>query len=121
MNLRKRKSDRGLTAFEFEDKYGYQCSIQDSSLATESAIWFGVDDPKPVISKQGEGFVPYNIPKEVLIHSRMHLTQAQVKELLPILIYFAKTGDSLFNYKKKISKGHSINGRSRKSNKSSRT
>mgnify|MGYP006958843775 CR=1 FL=1 len=38
-------------------------------------------------------FSPYEIPKEVLLTTRMHLTQKQVKDLIPILQKFVDTGE----------------------------
>lgn len=38
------------------------------------------------------GWVPYEIPSEVFLHTRMHLNQDQVKALLPILEKFVRTG-----------------------------
>lgn len=97
-SLKKTATNRGFGVYEFKDKYGIKCSLQDSSLATEPAIWFGVNDPKPRImasktEKGGTGWVPFDIPDDVLLSTRMHLTQEQVKALLPILTHFAKTGD----------------------------
>jgi len=96
--LKKGYTNRGFGHIEFIDRYGDKCSLQKSSLATEDAIWFGIDDasPKIMASKTmegGTGWVPYEIPKDVLLTTRMHLTQEQVKELLPILQEFAETGE----------------------------
>ena len=96
--LKKETTERGFGRYEFKDKYGMSCSLQDSSLASEPAIWFGIDDPEPKImaSKKeqgGIGWVPFDIPEDVLLHTRMHLTQEQVKSLLPILTHFAETGE----------------------------
>ena len=71
-------NERGFGVGNFEDYYGAPCSIQESSLATDNAIWFGVDDVNH------GGFTDYG---------RMHLTQDQVKRLLPYLTYFADTGE----------------------------
>jgi hypothetical protein len=84
---------RGFVLKEFNDRYGVKCSIQKSSLATEDAIWIGVADVSPEICIQGKGWVPFDIPDEVLIHTRMHLTIDQVKQLLPILNKFVETGN----------------------------
>ena len=64
-------TNRGFRRVDFTDRYGAACSLQESSLATEAAIWLGVNDP---------------------MASRMHLTQEQVAELLPLLQHFAETG-----------------------------
>lgn len=104
MKVSKGKTNRGFRLRRFADSYGYGCSIQKSSLATADAIWFGVDDPKPqvmasraadfgVTTDQTTGWVPYPIPADVLLHTRMHLTRAEVRRLLPILQAFVDTGD----------------------------
>lgn len=98
MEIRKGYTNRGFGNIEFKDRYGAECSIQKSSLAEEDAIWFGVNyaDPKIMASQTkegGTGWVAYDIPKDVLLTTRMHLTQDQVKELLPILQTFAETGE----------------------------
>ncbi|WP_227396813.1 hypothetical protein [Jeotgalibacillus aurantiacus] len=97
MDIKKGYTNRGFQDIEFRDINSVSCSIQKSSLATEDAIWFGVNDadPKILASKTkegGTGWVTHDIPKEVLLTTRMHLTQDQVKDLLPILQTFAETG-----------------------------
>lgn len=61
-------TERGFAYADFYDLYNKGCSIQESSLATDNAIWLGVYE------------------------SRMHLNQEQVAELLPLLERFVKTG-----------------------------
>jgi len=56
------KTERGFEVIRFVDLYHNECSLQQSSLATESAIWFGVDD------------------------NRMHLSRDQLIEVLPYLV-----------------------------------
>lgn len=73
-----RKTNRGFLVEGFADLYNAPCSIQESSLATQRAIWLGVDD-----TTHG-GFKDYG---------RMHLSQDMVKELLPVLEYFAENGE----------------------------
>jgi hypothetical protein len=72
------KTERGFSRTEFVDRYGSKCSLQKSSLATEDCVWFGVH----------ESFV-----KTQNSSTRMHLTQEMVKELLPFLKRFVKTGE----------------------------
>ncbi len=102
MNLK--KTERGFDIFCFEDRYRNKCSLQKSSLATEDAIWLGIDNANPKIlahdakrlgiqTDEKNGWIEYQIPKEVLISTRMHLTKEQVIELLPILQNFAYTGE----------------------------
>lgn len=103
-----KQTERGFDYSNFTDRYGAKCSIQKSSLATEDAIWLGVDDAEPRImsrdaiklglreqtnDERDNGWVPFEIPKEVLLSTRMHLTQEHVKQLLPILQKFAETGE----------------------------
>lgn len=91
--FKKELTNRGFSLIEFEDTYKDKCSIQKSSYGSEPRIWFGIDDANPQICIQGQGFVPYKLPEEVHLTTRMHLNQEQVKQLLPILEHFAKTGN----------------------------
>src|SRR5688572_17531097 len=87
---------RGFAIRHFSDQYGVPCSIQKSSSAMYDAIWLGVDDAQPKVmareaasvgvqTEQFTGWVAYPIPDAVQLHTRMHLTRAQVKKLLPVL------------------------------------
>ena len=98
------KTERGFSTITFKDRYNTTCSLQDSSIATESCIWFGVDDPNPQImatdaskvgikTKETTGWIPYPLPPEVLITDRMHLSVKQVEKLIPILTYFVEHGE----------------------------
>jgi hypothetical protein len=92
------KTDRGFALIEFTDRYDAPCSLQKSSLATEDAIWIGVDDADPKIlaskvQEGGTGWVKYPIPEDVSLNTRMHLTREQVAELLPHLQKFVDTGE----------------------------
>jgi hypothetical protein len=103
--MKKTKTERGFSRIEFVDRYGEVCSLQKSSLATEHAIWFGVDHVEPKImavdairlgiptNGQTSGWITLPVPNEVLLSARMHLTQDQIKELLPHLQKFAETGE----------------------------
>jgi hypothetical protein len=91
------KTPRGFTIKKFKDHYGVSCSIQKSSLANKDAIWLGIEDPQPKIMASqvmpgGTGWVDYPIHPAVHITTSMHLTQDQVKELLPLLQNFVETG-----------------------------
>ena len=70
-----RKTECGFKRADFEDLYNSQCSLQESSLATENAIWLGVH-------KNYQGAES----------TRMHLTEKQVAALLPHLKRFVETG-----------------------------
>lgn len=67
------KTKRGFLIGIFTDMYGSSCSIQESSLADEACVWLGV---KEVNGKP----------------ARMHLTQAMVADLLPLLQHFVEHG-----------------------------
>lgn len=69
MPLEWKKTGRGFLYAEFRDQYDFTCSLQESSLATEAAIWLGVNGT-----------------------NRMHLTRGLVAALLPSLQRFALTG-----------------------------
>lgn len=100
IRFRHEKTERGFSYTEFSDRYGTKCSVSESSLATEACIWLGVDDPEPKIMASaanrlglptgGEtvGWVKYDLPKEVLVTTRMHLTKSHVADLIPVLQFF---------------------------------
>ena len=92
------KTDRGFDIISFEDIYKRKCSIQKSSLATEDAIWIGVDDADPQILASkiklgGTGWVKYDMPDDVTFITRMHLNRALAEKILPILERFVETGE----------------------------
>jgi hypothetical protein len=104
MTLKTSTTARGFDWIEFTDLYGKECSLQKSSLATDDAIWFGVDSADPkilateavangVVTSETCGWVPYPIPEAVSLATRMHLNREQVAALLPILERFVDTGE----------------------------
>ena len=97
------KTDRGFGLCEFTDLYGKESSVQESSLATEAAVWVGISDAEPLIMAsdakkmglpcdQDFGWVPYYIPQEVLLHTRMHLSREGVEQLIEVLTNWLETG-----------------------------
>lgn len=86
---------RGFGRIGFIDRYHSQCSLQDSSIATEPCIWLGVSEivAKRLIPGQGWKIVP--LDPDLNLNERMHLTQSMVKQLLPFLTHFAETGQYL--------------------------
>jgi len=87
------KTGRGFASITFKDRYDIDCSVQESSLATEAAIWFGCDKADPrIMNPDGPGWIPAPLPEGAVCNTRMHLGQEAVKKLLPVLTYFAKTG-----------------------------
>lgn len=87
------KTERGFALIKFVDLYGAECSLQKSSLATEDAIWFGCDAANPRLLVSGQGWQPIAMPVGYLADTRMHLSQDQVRELLPYLQRFIDTGE----------------------------
>ena len=92
------KTNRGWDYLDFTDYNKEGCSLQKSSVATQHCIWLGVNEGNPQIlaskvQEGGVGWVKYPIPEDVLLTTRMHLTQEQVKNLLPILKRFVDTGE----------------------------
>lgn len=99
-----KKTQRGFDYAQFKDRYGAKCSLQKSSLASEDCIWLGVDDADPKIMNSDAvrlgfpsdgvtGWTSFDVPPEISLTTRMHLTQEMVAELLPTLQKFAKTGE----------------------------
>lgn len=92
------RTDRGFRLIEFRDRYDVPCSLQASSLAEYeqpgiSAVWLGTDDPSPkvlaseaaavgILTDETTGWVPYPIPDNVMITTRMHLDRERVAALI---------------------------------------
>ncbi len=96
-------NNRGFAVGVFIDTYGSKCSVQQSSLASDDRLWVGVDDPNPQIlasqaadlgidSPENTGWIPYPLPSQVLLSTRMHLDEQQVKELVGVLQRWLDTG-----------------------------
>ena len=104
MKIKYSKTSRGFDLGTFTDTYGAACSIQKSSLATDDAIWLGIDDPDPRVmaviaashgiqTSETAGWVPYPVPDDVLITTRMHLSRKLVQALIPVLQAFVDSGE----------------------------
>lgn len=98
------KTARGFSIVRFDDIYNVECSIQKSSLATDDAIWIGVDDANPKImasqaarfgieTQETCGHISFPFPDEVSFNTRMHLNREAVAKLIPILQKFVETGE----------------------------
>ena len=90
---------RGFVVGHFTDRYGVECSIQESSLATEACIWLGVSNSDPKICVLGKGWEPVDLHKtlgvevgSLSLNTRMHLTREMAANLIPLLQRFVKTG-----------------------------
>lgn len=87
------KTERGFERINFIEANGSSCSLQISSaIQDEYLCWLGVDKADVKIMKPGVGWHDVKLPEGTEIFSRMHLTQSQVKELLPHLINFVECG-----------------------------
>lgn len=102
--MQKKATERGFEYYEFNDLYSSKCSLQESSLAEQDAVWLGIDDPDPKImnsdarrlgypSSGDNGWTEFNIPKQVVLHTRMHLSREQARDLGEKLIMFAQSGE----------------------------
>lgn len=96
------RTKRGFPQYAFLDSYGEDCSIQQSSSAEVPCIWLGTSHPAITLFLQDHGKYQKLTEEElkerlgvfdVMQSTRMHLTQRQVAELLPILQRFVETGE----------------------------
>lgn len=85
-------NQRGFSIAEFDDLYGNRCSIQKSSAAMYDAIWMGISNPVINVMVDGQ-WKDVALPEGSVIHSRMHLSQKMVRDMLPALKHFAETGE----------------------------
>ncbi|MDB4430896.1 hypothetical protein N9137_00710, partial [Pseudomonadales bacterium] len=69
-----------------------KCSLQESSSAMAAKVWLGIDDANPIVLVEGKGWQPYHIPEDVILTTRMHLTQEDAKLLIERLQVFVDTG-----------------------------
>lgn len=90
-----RLTNRGFAIVEFKDANGNECSLQESSAVrfedddgsvSDGKIWFGMD-------KDNNGEPVGKTVDGHKLGARMHLTQSQVRALLPLLQYFAEHGE----------------------------
>ena len=91
-----KKTSRGFGLLEFKDQHGTECSIQDSSLATDDCIWLGANDIGLKRFAAGLGWSDVKLVNTMEDHyvanNRMHLTREQVVDLIPYLQYFVDNG-----------------------------
>jgi hypothetical protein len=86
------KTESGFGLFKFTDTHGNDCSLQKSSAAMYDAVWLGISNPEINVMVDG-GWKAIALPEDAVVNSRMHLTQKQVRELLPLLQHFAEHGE----------------------------
>jgi hypothetical protein len=77
--IKLKTTNRGFLRGEFKDLFGSDCSIQESSLAIQPALWLGVDKGFDEKERRPGG-------------RRMHLDQATARQLIEYLQRFVNTG-----------------------------
>lgn len=103
MTLKRENTARGFGLLKSIDLYGAAYNVQESSLASERAIWLGIDDPNPLVmavdarqlgveTDQTAGWVAYPLPGQVQLTTRMHLNQQMAAELIGVLQHFVDAG-----------------------------
>lgn len=81
------KTSRGFPVLTFRDRYDAECSMQVSSLATESCVWLGMDNPTIM-----RGVMP--LPKEeaeagqLRALGRMHVDRRLATDLVAVLAHW---------------------------------
>lgn len=94
MTLQIQYTSRGFAFAEFEDEHRNRCTIQKSSLVEPECIWLGCTTLNVQAFFPGDGWKEVAMPEgDYIANNRMHLTQAQVAELLPLLQRFVETGE----------------------------
>ena len=102
MKFTRERNKRGFVINYFEDDYGEKCSLQKSS-SIDPHIWLGIAHANPIIMcsdasklgierKANNGWQEYEIPEEVFINTRMHLTKRQARRLAMKLLKFGLFG-----------------------------
>lgn len=76
----------------FIDKYNSFCSLRKSTVISDNCIWLGINKPYPkiLINDKWEN---YDIEENIIINTRMLLTQKMVEDLIPYLQNFVSTGN----------------------------
>lgn len=108
-----RMSERGFEILEFTDANGHACSLQQSSAIGgyddsfdrpgSSFVWLGINDASPLVmakdaakvgveTNETVGWVPYPVPDEVLLHTRMHLSREQAETVRDALTNWLEKG-----------------------------
>jgi hypothetical protein len=90
---------RGFGILQFKDRNGNECSLQKSSLAFEDCVWLGCNEIELKRFTPGKGWEHINLEQNHpggIVHTantRMHLSQSQVREILPFLQRSADPGE----------------------------
>ena len=89
-------NERGFARGEFMDSVGHECIIKEGSVDTREGmgVWLGVPQPQiTVFTEKGmANSVSIPTPENWMIGSLMYLSDKQIKQLIPMLQNFLKTG-----------------------------
>lgn len=88
---------RGFASAEFKDSLGHDCVIKEGSVDTINegmGVWLGIPKPQiTVFTDRGmANYVHIPTPENWDIGSLMYLSDKQIKQLIPMLQNFLKTG-----------------------------
>ncbi len=98
MMITQEATERGFRIDRFVDQRGVNCSLQKSSVAGETCVWLGCDEIGLMRFDPDFGWIELDVENDrpgvsYTANTRMHLTQAQVAQLLPALQHFVETGE----------------------------
>lgn len=79
------ETSRGFTRVSFKDHYDRDCTLQESSMVSQPAVWLGVEADQILRDMAAH---PGSEPR-----SRMHLSEEGVVNLLPHLLKFLAEGE----------------------------
>lgn len=91
-------TQRGFEIGEFKDGHGTLCVIQKSSSVVPH-IWLGAKEleVKEFVAGRNPAWqkieYPFTMEHHFVGNERMHLSQENVRQLLPLLQKFAETGE----------------------------
>ena len=104
----------GFDQVHFVDAYDDACSVECSTAIGDrdedrnnpgsSFLWLGLDSTNPLVKASDArsvgvettktvGWVPYPIPDEVLLNTRMHLSRKHVAKLIGIMQHWLDHGN----------------------------
>ena len=89
-------NERGFERAEFKDSVGNDCMIKQGGMQTNEGmgVWLGIPQPKITVftDKGMANSVSIPTPENWQIGSLMYLSDKQIKQLIPMLQNFLKTG-----------------------------
>lgn len=90
------KNQRGFARGEFKDSVGHNCKIREGGMDTNEGlgVWLGIENPTITIftDKSMAHYINIPTPENWNINSMMYLSDKQIRELIPMLKKFLKSG-----------------------------